>query len=205
MESYITIKGETSAQIVEKRSRFIAYIKKVETVEEAFSFVSLIKTRNHDARHNVFAFRLTDGLKRYSDDGEPQGTAGIPILDIIEKEDIFNICIVVTRYFGGILLGTGGLVHAYSLAAKTALENIDKVMMIKCSVLELFCSYTQYGKIPSIISDYEGKIDDVGFSDDVRVIFHIPNNNLPGFKKELTEFSKGALEFEKKSESFFEK
>lgn len=205
MDSYITIDRYAESEVVEKRSRFLGYIKKVETEEEAVQFVSEIKTKHHDARHNVFAYRLLSGVKRYSDDGEPQGTAGIPILDIIEKEDIYDICIVVTRYFGGILLGTGGLVRAYSAAAKDALDKAGKIEMIKCSVLSLCCSYTQYGKIPSIISSFDGRIDDTAFTDDVRITFHMPSGNTASFASDLTEFSKGSLEAEKNSEKFFKK
>lgn len=205
MDSYVTIDIYAESEIIEKRSRFLGYIKKVNTEEQAQSFISQIKSMHHDARHNVFAYRLLSGEKRYSDDGEPQGTAGIPILDIIEKEDIYDICIVVTRYFGGILLGTGGLVRAYSAAAKSALDRAGRVEMILCDIMSLSCSYNQYGKIPSIISSFDGRTDDTKFLDNVIIKFHIPNNKTDGFVKELTEFSKGSLSAEFMTKNFFRK
>ena len=113
MESYRTVKQETSAEFIEKRSKFIGYIKPVQTEEEAIAFIQSIKSKHWDATHNVYAYSLREGqTRRYSDDGEPQGTAGIPTLDVLQKADITDAVVVVTRYFGGILLGGGGLVIA---------------------------------------------------------------------------------------------
>lgn len=205
MQSYITVENGASAEITEKRSRFIAYIRSVSSEEDAVAFVNEIKTKNHDARHNVFAYRLLNGVKRYSDDGEPSGTAGIPILEMVEKEDIYDICIVVTRYFGGILLGTGGLLRAYSLSAKQALSKCIRVQMILCDDLILSCSYNCYGRIPSLISSLEGGTDDTLFGEDVEIIFHLPKYNTERFSKEITEMFNGTLKIEKKGEGFYKK
>ena len=111
---YSTIKESASAEFVEKKSRFIGYIAPVKTAEDAAAFIAEIKRKHWDATHNVSAYLLKNGQKKYSDDGEPQGTAGMPMLDVLEKENLTDVCVVGTRYFGGILLGGGGLVRAYS-------------------------------------------------------------------------------------------
>lgn len=205
MNTYLTIDKETSEEIVEKKSRFIAYVKNIETEEEAIDFIKTIKSQNHDARHNVFAYILKDGNKKYSDDGEPQGTAGIPILDMLQKENLVDIVVVVTRYFGGILLGTGGLVRAYSQSAKNAIQKSGICEMEKCFVCSLKCTYTQYGKIPSIISSNKAFIDNTDFSDFVNVDFHIPVMNFNKFSDDITEFSSGNIEIDRKSEKFYKK
>ena len=120
---YKTVKIESSDEFTEKRSRFIGYVKPVKTEAEATEFINSIRSKHWDARHNVYAYSLREGnIKRYSDDGEPSGTAGMPVLDVITKNEVYDVCVVVTRYFGGVLLGTGGLVRAYSQGSKIALE-----------------------------------------------------------------------------------
>ncbi len=120
---YITIKEFATDDFVEKKSRFIGYIMPVKTEQEATDFITKISKKHHDATHNVYAYILRDGqVKRYSDNGEPQGTAGIPVLDVLQKEGLVDICIVVTRYFGGVMLGAGGLVRAYSHCASIAVR-----------------------------------------------------------------------------------
>ena len=115
MTEYITVKNSGEDEFVEKRSRFIGYCKPVKTQDEAVSFINEIRSKHWDATHNVYAYVLSDGqIMRYSDDGEPQGTAGVPVLDVIKKMGIVDVVVVVTRYFGGIMLGAGGLVRAYS-------------------------------------------------------------------------------------------
>ena len=118
-EAYTTLAREAEAEIMEKRSRFIATVKPVETEAEALAFLEGLRKTYWDATHNVYAYILEENnIMRYSDDGEPSGTAGLPVLDMLKKEGLTNLIVVVTRYFGGILLGTGGLVHAYSKSAK---------------------------------------------------------------------------------------
>ena len=128
MQSYITVKGNDQDEFVEKRSRFIGYIKHVETEKEATDFIAEIRTKHWDATHNVYAYVLREnGTMRYSDDNEPQGTAGIPVLDVLKKSEVTDVVVVVTRYFGGVLLGGGGLVRAYSHSASIALKKIGVV------------------------------------------------------------------------------
>ena len=122
MKDYITLNQRAQDEFVERKSRFIGTATPVSTQEEAIAFIDEMRSKYWDATHNVYAYILRDGTKRYSDDGEPQGTAGVPVLDVLQKEGLTDLCVVVTRYFGGILLGAGGLVRAYSHGAKIAVD-----------------------------------------------------------------------------------
>ena len=202
MDTYKTVKDFGCDELVEKRSRFIGYCKPVSTQDEAIAFINEIKSKHWDARHNVYAYVIRDeGVSRYSDDNEPQGTAGIPVLDAIRKRGITDCVVVVTRYFGGVLLGAGGLVRAYSAAAKIAIDAAQEREMTMCSVCSLSCSYTMYGKIPSLVAKYGGSIDESDFADDVSLVFHLPEDELVALNKALSEESSGkyaASELEKK-------
>lgn len=202
MDSYFSINDSVSAEIVEKKSRFISYIKHVETEEEANAFIAEIKSKHYDARHNVYAYILKNGKKKYSDDGEPQGTAGVPILDIIDKEELFDVCIVVTRYFGGILLGTGGLVRAYSDAAKLSIDNSKKVEHVLSSFCKITCTYNQNTKLPTLIYKYDGTVDDTKYEDDVVIMFHLPKTKFESFKNEAVNFFSGNINIEEIEEKF---
>ena len=206
MNTYKTVRQFACDELVEKRSRFIGYCKPVSSSDEAIAFINEIKTKHWDARHNVYAYVIRqEGIARYSDDNEPQGTAGIPVLDSIRKRGITDCVVVVTRYFGGVLLGAGGLVRAYSAAAKLGIDAAGETEMQMCSVCTLRCSYTMYGKIPSLIARFNGHIDDSDFADDVSVTFHLPEENLAGFNKALSEESSGKYAAEELSKDFFEK
>lgn len=206
MQSYITVKGNDQDEFVEKRSRFIGYIKHVETEKEATDFIAEIRTKHWDATHNVYAYVLREnGTMRYSDDNEPQGTAGIPVLDVLKKSEVTDVVVVVTRYFGGVLLGGGGLVRAYSHSASIALKKIGVVTMQMCSQCSLTCTYTQYGKIPATIAQFEGVVDDSEFTDFVTVKFHLPCDNLAPLNTALSELTCGAVAAEEHSKSYFEK
>ena len=123
MKEYKTVEFENSDEFIEKKSKFIGYVKPVKTQEEATEFINKIKSKHWDATHNVYAYVLQENnIQRYSDDGEPSGTAGVPVLDVILKSNLVDVCVVVTRYFGGTLLGAGGLVRAYSHGSKIAVE-----------------------------------------------------------------------------------
>ena len=149
-KDYKTVQNEAQSEFAEKRSRFIGYCKPVSNEQEAVDFINSKRGEHWNATHNVYAYSLREGnIKRYSDDGEPSGTAGMPVLDVITKNEIYDVCIVVTRYFGGVLLGTGGLVRAYSQGAKVALEAGNVVMMQNCLICQTRCSYNQYGKVRS--------------------------------------------------------
>ena len=201
---YKTVKIESSDEFTEKRSRFIGYVKPVKTEAEATEFINSIRSKHWDARHNVYAYSLREGnIKRYSDDGEPSGTAGMPVLDVITKNEIYDVCVVVTRYFGGVLLGTGGLVRAYSQGSKIALEAGQVVLMQNCLVCSLTCSYNQYGKISSLIPDNGGVIDDSVFETDVKLKFHINPDGLPALNKKLADLTSGEVQAIFDSEQYF--
>ena len=204
MESYRTVKQETCAEFIEKRSKFIGYIKPVQTEEEAIAFIQSIKSKHWDATHNVYAYSLREGqTRRYSDDGEPQGTAGIPTLDVLQKADITDAVVVVTRYFGGILLGGGGLVRAYSHAASLAVEASGVLYMRQCLLAELICDYTQYGKIASLIPECVGVIDDTVFEDTVHIKFHMAHEDFQAFEKRLADTTCGAVKAVVTGKEFF--
>ena len=149
MEEFKTISGNSQAEIIEKKSKFIANLFKIESEEEAEDILKQIKKKYHDARHNCYAYRIIKDnqiLQRFSDDGEPSGTAGAPILAILEKLELTNVLVVVTRYFGGILLGTGGLVKAYSEVTKQAIEKININTVEKGYLLEVIIPYSDIEK-----------------------------------------------------------
>lgn len=203
MQSYKTVSLSASDEFVEKKSRFIGYVKPVQTVDEAMSFINEIKQKHWDATHNVYAYVLRDMMtRRYSDDGEPQGTAGIPVLDVLLKAEVVDVAVVATRYFGGTLLGAGGLVRAYSHTAKIALDAGQVVTMQLCAVAEAKCDYSFYGKLPTLIAEAGGKIDDTVFADDVKVIFRIADENLQKFNEMLVDVSNGKFHAEKTGEIF---
>lgn len=188
---YLTIKERAEDQFIEKKSRFIGYIAPVKTPEEAAAFVAEIKQKHWDATHNVWAYLLKDGSKRYSDDGEPQGTAGMPVLDALEKSGVVDICVVATRYFGGILLGGGGLVRAYSHTARIALDAAEKLEMAEAKLLELRVGYSMYGKLNYLLPDYEVKLLESDFGVEVALRLLMKATVFPAFEKAFRELTNG--------------
>ena len=202
---YRTIKEFNSDEYIVKRSRFIGYAKPVTTVDEANDFIAEIKSKHWDATHNVYAYILRDGgVKRYSDDGEPQGTAGVPVLDVLEKENLVDVCVVVTRYFGGILLGGGGLVRAYSHSAKIGVDSAKIITMAHCLDLAVECDYTFYGKLTDFLSREETVILNTEYTDNVKVIFRIKGENKDNIETKITDLSNGRASSTVISENFCE-
>lgn len=200
---YRTISKSASDEFVEKKSRFIGYIKPVTTQTEAVAFINEIKSKHWDATHNVYAYVLREGqTRRYSDDGEPQGTAGIPVLDVLLKEELTDCVVVATRYFGGTLLGTGGLVRAYSHTAKIAVEAGEVITMKLCKVLKVCCDYNFYGRLNSLIPELGGIIEDTDFADTVTVTFKMPVDDVAEFDKKLVDLSFGKFKSEEIGEEF---
>ena len=194
-KDYKTVSQSAKDEFVERRSRFIGYCKPVSSEQEAIDFINEKRSEHWNATHNVYAYSLREGnIKRYSDDGEPSGTAGMPTLDVITKNEIYDVCVVVTRYFGGVLLGTGGLVRAYSQGAKLALEAGGIVLMQSCDICSLKCSYNQYGKISSLIIEMGAVVDDTIFEADVIINFHIKSEYLPGLNKKLADLTCGEVQ-----------
>lgn len=205
MPSYKTVKNKSSDEFTEKRSRFIGYCCPVKAVDEANAFIAEIKQKHWDAKHNVYAYILRDGnIKKYSDDGEPQGTAGVPVLDVLEKNGVADVCVVATRYFGGILLGGGGLVRAYSHTAKIALDAGEITEMSLCFECKIIVDYNFYGKLNSVIPENGGVVTETDFSEEVSVGFYIPCENFDMFNSAVVDLSNGKFHIEKIGEKFAE-
>ena len=159
MTEYLVPYANAESEFEEKRSRFISHVFLVESEAEARARIDEMKKKYYDARHNCWCFVLHDGTVRYGDDGEPQGTAGQPMLNVFQRENVENVVCIVTRYFGGILLGAGGLTRAYAKAAKDALDNAGKARMQPFSVLLLECPYPMFERIKLLIEGHEGRIE----------------------------------------------
>lgn len=203
-KDYKTVLENASDEFVEKRSRFIGYCKPVKTEQEAIDFINEKRSEHWNATHNVYAYSLREGnIKRYSDDGEPSGTAGMPVLDVIVKNEIFDVVVVVTRYFGGVLLGTGGLVRAYSHGSKIAVEAAKPVIMQNCLVCEARCAYNQYGKVSSLVIGVGAVVDDTVYESNVLVKFHIKPDLLGTLNKKLADATSGEVTVEQKDEQYF--
>lgn len=202
----VTLGKEASAELTEKKSVFIGYAAPVNSEEEAIAFVQAIKKKHADARHNVYAYSLNHGgIARYSDDGEPQGTAGIPVLDIIRKGGFTDAVIVVTRYFGGILLGAGGLVRAYSAAAKLAVDAAGIVTYERYRAFTLTVNYSDHGKLTTLLADADPLRDGIDFSDNVVLSLALPVGDYDAFKTKVTDLTAGRAVFTETGDRFDKK
>lgn len=189
---YQTVKGRASARFVEKKSEFIGTIAPVSTEAEAVAFISEMRKQHHDAAHNVYAYVLRDGqLKRYSDDGEPQGTGGVPVLSVLERSGLVDVCVVVTRYFGGILLGAGGLVRAYSKGASAAVEAAQVMHMTVCKTVVLELDYAYYDKLNYLLPKFHIVVKEVEYGEKIRAVYQMKEQFLEGFCRELQELTGG--------------
>ncbi len=194
VKKYVTLEKEASAEFVEKKSVFIGHAKPVKTDEEALEFVKKIKEKHSDATHNVYAYYLRGGaMARYSDDNEPQGTAGMPVLEVIKKSGCDDCVVVVTRYFGGILLGAGGLVRAYANAASLALDAAHIVTFEEYTVFSLSCDYGEYNKINFELEGVCAIVDKCDFADKVNLQFAVKDTLAESILKKISELSGGKL------------
>lgn len=192
MEEYKTVEAFGEDYFIEKKSKFIGYATPVKTREEADEFISKIKTKHWDATHNVYAYVLRDNnIQRYSDDGEPSGTAGVPVLDVILKEGLVDVCVVATRYFGGTLLGAGGLVRAYSHTSKIGLEAAGIITMAECSIMSVRVDYSFYDRLLIFLEDCDCNVIDSSFSDAVEVVFSLKADGVDELNEKLTDLSNG--------------
>lgn len=199
MSEYLTAVGESVAEYTEKHSRFIATLRHCETEEEANSFIEEMRSKYWDARHNCFAYSVCKGNRsRFSDDGEPHGTAGKPILDVIAGSGVTDIAIVVTRYFGGILLGTGGLVRAYSKSSKEALERADIAEMVSATVYETVCHYTDHARMLKLIESHNGILKNTEFTDNVTLTYTLTDDVTEDFLLKLSEIFSARITAEEK-------
>lgn len=202
---YKTIRKRAESSFTEKKSEFIGYISPAETEEEAIAFINEIRAMHRKATHNCYAYILrNNNTSRHSDDGEPGGTAGMPIYYVLSKNGITDVVCVVTRYFGGILLGTGGLVHAYSKGASTALANSDIVTMEVADSLKISCDYTMYGMIGSILPEYEAIIRNTEYSDIVCVYADVKAELTAELISKLIDKCNGKVDIKKLSNGYVE-
>ncbi len=205
MDSYRTVRCEAHDEFTEKRSRFIGHAFPVQSVEEAEAAVKKIRSQYWDARHNVYAFSLLAGnAVRSSDDGEPQGTAGAPVRDVLLGMGVTDCCVVVTRYFGGILLGAGGLVRAYTQAAQLALQKAGIKTMAQGVSLRIVCGYSAYSGVKALICSSGGVIEEELFTENAQIDFCLKKAHLLSFTAKLTELTNGKLIAEQTGEKFFE-
>lgn len=204
LKKYKTILTEAEAEIVEKKSRFIATVRPVKTEEEAKAFVEELKKKYWNATHNVFAYQVgeRDEIQRFSDDGEPQGTAGMPVLNVLKGEDVKDTAIVVTRYFGGTLLGTGGLVRAYGKAAKEGLLASGIVELVLYCRYTVTVDYTESGKVQYEILQDGHVLEDTVYTDQVQFFVLVEVDQAEAFEKKMLDVLKGKTATEKIEERF---
>ena len=193
LRPYTTIAAPAQDEFVERRSRFIGHIAPVTTEEEAMAFLKGLREKHYDARHNVFAFVLRDGRSRFSDDGEPSGTGGKPVMDVITGAGLSDVAIVVTRYFGGVLLGTGGLTHAYSQGASLAVAAAKLRPMRPATAMQITCDYGFYGQLSYLLPRFEVFTAGSDFGEKVTLDLRCPTENVKPLCSELTELTSGQL------------
>lgn len=195
---YKTVMQVGEDEIVEKKSRFIAHVKPVISEEEALQFIEELKKKYWDARHNCYAFIIGKNAQvvRFSDDGEPSGTAGKPILEVLQNQELRDVVVVVTRYFGGVLLGTGGLVRAYTQSTQVGLDAAKICTMTPMVIITTVIDYTLLGKIKYVLAQKEALVKDEEYGADVTITFGIPSDQKERLLKELTEATNGKLEYE---------
>ena len=203
MTEYFIPTAPAEAELVEKRSRFIGQVKPVETEEEARAFVEQVKKKHYDARHNCWCYRLRDGgVERYSDDGEPQGTAGQPMLNVFQREEVTNVVCVVTRYFGGVLLGAGGLVRAYTQSAKDALDAAGISVVRRWVEAAVPCPYSFFDRVRLEVEAHGGVLGETEYAVDVTVHALLPEGQVEAFSARMTELTAGGTAVQILGEAF---
>lgn len=203
MSEYRVPFQDSEREFVEKRSRFISHLWRVEDEAEARARIEEMKKRYYDARHNCWCYLLKDGgVVRYSDDGEPQGTAGQPMLNVFQRQEVWNVCCVVTRYFGGILLGAGGLTRAYSQGAKDALTAAGIARMSLWTLWDVPCTYPLFERVKLEIAACGGVIRNAEYAADIVLRAAFPAGGAETFAPRLTELSAGSLEMTAAGEEF---
>lgn len=194
MTEYFIPTRPSGTEFTEKRSTFIGHVWPVETEEEARARVEEMKKKYHDARHNCWCYLIKDGPVRYSDDGEPQGTAGQPMLGVFQKEGVTNVCCVVTRYFGGILLGAGGLVRAYTQSAKDALDAAGISVVRRWLDMAVECPYSFLERVKLACTAQGGLVGEIEYAANVTVHALLPEEQKERFQAQITELSAGSME-----------
>ena len=202
MSEYFIPAGAGEAEFTEKRSSFLGHVRMVETEDEAKAFVAEMKKKFYDARHNCWCYIIKDGAVRYSDDGEPQGTAGIPMLEVLKREGVTNVVCVVTRYFGGVLLGTGGLLRAYTKSAKDALDAAGICVVRRWVKAEIACSYAMLERLKTECTAVGGVVADIEYSADVCLKLLLPEDKADAFSQRTADVTAGASELKITGEEF---
>lgn len=202
MTEYFVPTARSESEYIEKRSRFIGEVFPVASEEEARACIEAVRKRHYDARHHCWCYRLHDGPERYSDDGEPQGTAGQPMLNVFQRQGVENVCCVVTRYFGGILLGAGGLVHAYTQSAKEALDAAGVSVVRRWVEAATVCPYSLFERVKLEVEGASGVLSGVEYAADVTVRALLPEDKVEDFTLRMTELSSGASRVEVLGEAF---
>lgn len=204
-ECYKTVKTAGEALIVEKKSKFIATVKPVTSDEEAQGFLAEMRSKYSDATHNVYAYVVDENnIFRYSDDGEPGGTAGMPVLDTIRKEGLVDVCVVVTRYFGGTLLGTGGLVHAYGAACREGLLAAGIITRVLCDIVSVRVDYTLVGKMQYMISEGGYILEDTVYDNEVTFRVCLKKEEVDKFVADCTELTCGRAIIKKEEKKYID-
>lgn len=194
MKPYLVPTKDANAEFIERRSRFIGHIFATDTEEEALARLKQMREMYWDATHNVYAYIIRDGATRFSDDGEPGGTAGMPVLQVLQREEIFNVTCVVTRYFGGILLGAGGLVRAYAHSAKIALDAAGRSVKQVWTKIYLPCPYSWFERIRLEVTAFGGVVENTDFGTDVSFDLLLPEARVQPFLARVLDLSAGTIE-----------
>ena len=203
MAEYRVPAKEAHTEFTEKRSRFLGHLWRVETEEEAREKIAQMKTKYYDARHNCWCYSIREGgITRYSDDGEPQGTAGQPMLEVFRREGVENVCCVVTRYFGGVLLGTGGLLRAYTKSAKDTLAEAGLSVVRQWAETAVECPYSLLERVKQEVSAVSGIVTEIEYGAQVCVYALLPAENWEGYASRITELTAGKVEAMRLGESF---
>ena len=193
MTEYYIPAGAGESEYVEKRSQFLGHLRHVESEEEAKAFIAGMKKKYYDARHNCSCYLLRGGVERYSDDGEPQGTAGIPMLEVFRRESVTDLVCVVTRYFGGVLLGAGGLFRAYTKAAKDALDSAGVSVVRRWVEAEFSCSYGAAERLKNELGAFDAVVTDTRYAADVTLRLLVPEEKAEALAARISDASAGSV------------
>ena len=203
MNSYKTVLKDGISEFIEKKSRFISYVYPMTDEAEIQKKLEELRKKHYDSTHVVFAYKITkNNIQRFSDDGEPQGTAGVPVLDVILKSDLTDVLVVVVRYFGGTLLGAGGLVRAYSKSASMGIEEAKIITMCECVNFEIECPYHSLGKIQYVLNEVGAIKNDILYEENITLKYYIKEDEFSRLKKEMTEATNGTIEISEKLHEF---
>ena len=206
-KEYNTVLNTSEIIYEDRKSKFISRAKPVSSEKDAVSFINIIRDMHKDATHNVYAYSVSEGgvlLQRFTDDGEPSGTSGKPTLEAITRLELLNVVVITTRYFGGTLLGTAGLIRAYGKSAKLAIEQAKVVKMVYRTRLRIICEYTLLGMLQNFINKQGYRIENINYNEDVEIIVLVPKERLDYFIKKVIDETNDRILWEKLNEVYVE-